>query len=129
MEPSNVPTVYCTDSTLEFDTKNNGIKYGNVDCKVWVNEDADERCEFKNVKTMCPETCNSCDPCSDTGASFYIGTKEKTCANISKKQCSKKGVFHACRATCGTCPSLVPSNVPSSAPSKSLSSYPSVFPS
>merc|ERR1740124_577703 len=110
--PSVSPSVYCADSSLQFKAQDpNGTEY-DLKC-IWVTSAADIRCAYNDVKTHCPVTCGTCDPCSDSKAEFYFQGKLSTCVIANEKKCKRTGIFHTCRATCGNCPSSVPSTVPS----------------
>jgi len=104
-------SVPCKDSVNSFIVK---IKGKNMwkNCK-WASKKSPKyRCNLsRDVKTTCPDTCQSCSPCADSTARLRFKYKGKHvshyCNWVGKKQtgkrCKIKGLAEACRDTCGLC--------------------------
>lgn len=95
----------CEDSTLLFKFKVNGRTRFDRCSLVGANT---EYCDQTAVKTMCPNTCDTCDLCKDLTSSFKIkiGKKLKTkrCSFATKARCLRfEQVRIACRESCNTC--------------------------
>lgn len=126
-EPSSFPSeILCMDSPLRFTTFNDGIRYSKF-CSNVKKQNTAVICEFEGVSTHCPVTCGSCSTmsCRDSLLLFrheqnnryiFIGC-ERIKYGDTENQCSNSGIFHTCRATCGSCLSLAPSKIPSFGPS------------
>jgi len=112
--PSTTPTngsETCEDSVNSFIVKIKG-KNRWKNCN-WASKKSPKyRCNLsRDVKTTCPDTCQSCSPCADSTARLRFKHKGKRvlryCNWVGKKQtgkrCKMKGLAEACRDTCGLC--------------------------
>jgi len=94
----------CKDSTFRF--KYNS-KFKN--CDFIARKNTELRCEFYGVKTHCPETCNSCNICTDSPLRFKIVSKAssfvRSCMWVGNQdtatRCEIHGVKFECPVTCG----------------------------
>ena len=98
-------------------------------------------CKIDGIKAHCPQICNACISCSDSQLMFSLvkGAGENfttSCDSVKKNKivCDDSSVFYTCRATCGSCtsmlsliPSTHPSSIPSTKPSSTLSTVPSAL--
>jgi len=93
----------CVNSWLKFNTRNPTTNevFENINC-VWASK-KDERCDFDNVSSHCPETCDTCETCIDSKAEFIFRKELATCDIANEDSCDINGVSSTCRATCGTC--------------------------
>lgn len=101
----------CADSPLRFRTeKPNGAKISR-DCSWVANKSTNLRCSWEGVSSICPVTCDSCEPCRDSSSRFrltYNGKKiTRDCTWVgnkaTKQRCKSFGVTESCRETCGVC--------------------------
>jgi len=102
----------CKDSALRFNTIDsiNDKWYVKKPCK-WVGQKKVKRCMFEHVGTHCPKTCDTCESCSDSTATFIYKKKKETCESIKRWTCyhSDSGVSDTCRKLCGACETTAPS--------------------
>ena len=109
--PSSSPTASstCSDSPNQFRTTKPSGSYIWRNCS-WVAKNT-IRCSWDGVSSICPATCNSCNPCRDSTIRFrmvYNGrNKARNCAWVGKrnkgKKCRASGARESCRETCGMC--------------------------
>lgn len=104
----------CVNSWHKFKTKDlTGMVLENKNCH-WVSK-RKTRCNYDNVRTHCPDTCGTCETCTDSKVEFLFNQTYNTCEIASETLCHKLST--TCRATCGTC---VTPSVPPSEPRPSL---------
>jgi len=107
------PEPTCIDSPFLFKTfkkvANDGTKkYWFKDCE-YIKTEAPARCEKnKQVRILCPQTCDVPCICEDTSGKFKMMVngklKNKTCNwAVKKNKCNKPGVKDVCRKSCGSC--------------------------
>jgi len=103
--PSATPT--CRDSSLSFRLMYND-KLRLKSCE-WVARDPNWKCDLEGVSEHCPNTCGSCDTCSDSTMVFYNINKKKTrtCSWAARQdtdfRCTISGMANTCRSTCTNC--------------------------
>ncbi len=104
-------TLPCSDSPLRFRiVKPNGSKIWR-DCEWVANRSTNLRCSWGDVSSICPVTCQSCEPCGDATGRFrldYNGDDiARDCGWVANKatayRCKSNGVPETCPATCGLC--------------------------
>merc|ERR1740124_1042101 len=120
--PNSAPTIIeptCKDSTLRFNTidSSNDNEYEKKSC-TWVGQKKVKRCMFEHAGAHCPKTCDTCESCSDSTATFIYKQKKETCGSMKKWTCynSDSGVSDTCRKICGACETTAPSPRPVSSP-------------
>ena len=118
LSPSPPPaTPTCRDSSLGFRVMYND-KLRSKSCE-WVARHPTWKCELEGVSEHCPNTCGSCDTCSDSTLVFYHEgiyhedinheeiEKSGKCAWVARKdtdtRCAIPGIADTCRSTCNTC--------------------------
>jgi hypothetical protein len=104
------PTPTCRDSSLTFRVMYNG-KLRSKSCE-WVARRSNLRCVLEGVSGHCPNTCGSCDTCSDSTMVFnreevLDQEKKNRCTWVARKdtdtRCAIPGVADTCRSTCNNC--------------------------
>lgn len=80
----------------------------------WVSNRATKsRCKLAGVKSMCPNSCGTCNNCVDSTSrmKFYKADVNRVVARDCKwtsnkdiiNRCNLDGMINACRKTCGQC--------------------------